>query len=98
MDCIWKKTGLNELLIMFIDRINVHTFIAIGLVLIEGLILILFGWRCPLTVVGEKYTDDHEIGFDIFLPKWLAKNNKAILGTLFEVGTVIVILRSFDIF
>ena len=83
---------------MFIDRINVHTFIAIGLVLIEGLILILFGWRCPLTVVGEKYTDDHEIGFDIFLPKWLAKNNKAILGTLFGVGTVIVILRSFDIF
>ncbi|MDF1493292.1 hypothetical protein [Caproiciproducens sp. CPB-2] len=98
---IWAFFVLVIFYILFtgiFDRINIHTFIAIGLVLIEGLILILFGWRCPLTVVGEKYTDDHEIGFDIFLPKWLAKNNKAILGTLFGIGTVIVILRLLDIF
>jgi len=80
------------------DIINVYTFIAIGLVMIEGLILLLFGWRCPLTVVGEKYTDDHEIGFDIFLPKWIAKNNKSILGALFGIGAVIVIFRLLDIF
>ncbi len=80
------------------DRINIYTFIAIGLVVMEGLILLLFDWRCPLTVVGEKYTDDHEIGFDIFLPKWLARNNKAISGALFGIGAVIVILRLLDIF
>ncbi|QAT49937.1 hypothetical protein EQM14_09190 [Caproiciproducens sp. NJN-50] len=80
------------------DRVNVYTFIAIGLVIIEGLILLLFGWRCPLTVVGERYTDDHEIGFDIFLPKWIAKNNKAILGAFFGIGVIIVILRLLNIF
>jgi hypothetical protein len=86
------------LLAGILDKINVYTFIAIGLVVAEGLILLLFGWRCPLTVVGEKYTDDYEIGFDIFLPKWMAKNNKVIFGTLFGIGVVIVILRLLDIF
>lgn len=80
------------------DKINIYTFIAIGLVVIEGLILLLFGWRCPLTVVAGKYTDDHDIGFDIFLPKWIAKNNKAIFGALFGIGTVIAILRLLAIF
>lgn len=79
------------------NRINAYTYIAIGLVVIEGLILLLFGWRCPLTVVGKKYTDDREIGFDIFLPKWIAKNNKVIFGALFGIGAVIVILRWLDI-
>lgn len=98
---IWAFFVLVIFYILFagiFDRINIYTFIAIGLVLIEGLILILFGWRCPLTVMGEKYSDDHEIGFDIFLPKWLAKNNKTILGAIFGIGAVIVILRLLDIF
>ena len=51
-----------------------------------------------MTVVGERYTDDHEIGFDIFSPKWLAKNYKAILGTFFGIGVIIVILRLLNIF
>jgi hypothetical protein len=98
---IWAFLVLVIFYILFtgiFDKINVYTFIAIGLVVIEGLILLLFGWRCPLTVVGEKYTDNHEIGFDIFLPKWIAKNNKAIFGAIFGIGAVIVILRLLDIF
>lgn len=77
---------------------SIYTFIAIGLVVLEGLILLLFGWRCPLTVAGKKYTDNYETGFDIFLPKWIAKNNKAIFGTLFGIGVVSVILRLLNIF
>ncbi len=98
---IWAFFVLVIFYILFagvFDKINVYTFIAIGLVVIEGVILLLFGWRCPLTVVGKKYTDNHEIGFDIFLPKWFAKNNKTILGSLFGIGAVIVILRLLDIF
>lgn len=98
---IWAFFVLVIFYILFagiFDRINVYTFIAIGLVVTEGLILLLFGWRCPLTIVGEKYTDDYEIGFDIFLPKWLAKNNKTILGVLFGIGAAIVISRLLNIF
>lgn len=80
------------------NTIDVYTFIAIGLVVIEGLILILFGWKCPLTVVAKKYTENQEIGFDIFLPKWIAKNNKIIMGAIFGIGAIIVALRLLNIF
>lgn len=91
---VWAFFVLVIFYILFagiFDKINVYTFIAMGLVVIEGLVLLLFGWRCPLTVVGKRYTDDDEIGFDIFLPKWLAKNNKTILGALF--GTFLELVQ-----
>ena len=98
---IWAFFVLVIFYILFagiFDRVNGYTFLAIGLVVIEGLILLLVGWRCPLTVVGEKHTVNHETGFDIFLPRWLAKHNKAIFGTLFGIGAVLVILRLLGIF
>ena len=75
------------------NKVDVYAFIAIGLVAIEGLILLMFRWRCPLTVMGLRYTEDDEVGFDIFLPKWLAKNNKAIFGTLYGIGVIIILIR-----
>ena len=75
------------------DNIDIRTFIAIGLVVAEGLILIAFRWRCPLTVLGLNYTDHADVGFDIFIPKWLAKNNKTIFGLLYALGVIIVIAR-----
>lgn len=75
------------------DKVGILTFTAIGLVLLEGLVLVTFKGKCPLTILGYRYTDHAEAGFDIFLPKWLAKNNKLIFGTLFAIGTVLSILR-----
>lgn len=75
------------------DKINVLTFIAIGLVVLEGIILLIFKWRCPFTVVGYKYSDTKETGFDIFLPKWLAKHNKIIFTIIFLAGLILVALR-----
>ena len=74
-------------------RIGKLLWIAVALVVIEGTILLINGWRCPLTSLGEKFTDQANIGFDIFLPKWLAKNNKAIFTVLFSLGIIIVIYR-----
>lgn len=75
------------------NKINVYTYIAIGLVVMEGIVLLIFKWRCPLTVLGLKYTDSNETGFDIFLPKWLARNNKTIFTTIYLIGVIIVIFR-----
>ncbi len=75
------------------DKLNLYVFIAIGLVVVEGLVLLAFKWRCPLTVLGLKYTEDTETGFDIFLPKWLAKNNKTIFTTIYVIGVILVIYR-----
>jgi len=51
------------------------------------------GNYCPLTQVAKKYTDKHVVGFDIFLPSWLAKHNKAIFTSLFAIGLAFVIYR-----
>lgn len=75
------------------DNINFLTWIAISLVLAEGIILLFNGWRCPLTIMGEKYTSQAEVGFDIFLPKWVAKNNKTIFTTIYVIGIILIVYR-----
>ena len=44
--------------------------------------LIVNGMRCPLTDLAGRYADARPDGFDIFIPPWLAVNNKRIFGTL----------------
>ncbi|MBX3459241.1 MAG: hypothetical protein KF696_04620 [Planctomycetes bacterium] len=58
----------------------------VGVVLIEVLILVVNGMRCPLTDVAGRYTQHREANFDIYLPRWLAQNNKVIFGTLYLAG------------
>lgn len=93
---IWAFFVLVILYIVYcglFDRVNIATVIGIGLVIGEGVVLLICGWRCPLTLLGKKYSDTQEDGFDIFLPGWLAKHNKAIFTTLFAIGVVIVLYR-----
>jgi hypothetical protein len=49
---------------------------------IEVVVLLVNGMRCPLTDVAGRYADARPDGFDIFLPPWLARNNKLIFGWL----------------
>jgi hypothetical protein len=79
------------------NKINLYVWIAIGLVIIEGIILIIFKGKCPLTILGYKYTDNQQVGFDIYLPKWLAKYNKMIFGTISVIAILIVIYRMLKI-
>jgi hypothetical protein len=57
-----------------------------SLVLLEILILAVNRWRCPLTSVAARYTQERQDNFDIFLPLWLARYNKEIFGALFAAG------------
>lgn len=78
----------------FMDTINIYTWIGIGLIIGEGLVLLLFKMSCPLTVVARKYSDSEKDNFDIFLPNWLAKHNKLIFTAVFVVGLILVVYRS----
>ncbi len=49
--------------------------------------------RCLLTDWAARFTKDRAANFDIYLPNWLASNNKAIFGTLFAVNELIVLWR-----
>ena len=50
------------------NEISTLTWIAIGLVIGEGIILLIFKMFCPLTIIARKYSDSDSANFDIFLP------------------------------
>ena len=58
----------------------------IAIVCVEVVVLLVNQFRCPLTDVAARYTDDRRDNFDIYLPVWLARYNKHIFGTLFVAG------------
>lgn len=64
-----------------------------GLIVLEGVILKLSNGNCPLTLIAAKYTEQRADNFDIFLPNWLARNNKLIFSLIWLLGVAIVIYR-----
>jgi hypothetical protein len=54
-----------------------------AIVFIDVAALLLNGWRCPLTSLAARYTDNRRDNFDIYLPLWLARHNKLMFGTLY---------------
>lgn len=73
--------------------ITILTWISIGAIVFEGLILAFFKLYCPLTVWARKYSDSTRDNFDIYLPNWLAKHNKLIFTTIYVVGVILVLYR-----
>lgn len=59
----------------------------------EVLVLLFNKFRCPLTAVAARYTDDRRDNFDIYLPEWLARHNKIIFGTLYFAGVAFALAR-----
>ncbi|MEQ8475667.1 hypothetical protein [Fulvivirga sp.] len=76
------------------NKITAYTWIGIGLIILEGMVLLAFKMFCPLTLMARKYSDSEKENFDIFLPNWLAKNNKLIFTTIFTIGLIVVIVRT----
>ena len=72
------------------DAINWYTWIAIGLVVAEGLVLLMFRGRCPLTVLARNYSDSDRDNFDIFLPNWLARYNQLLFTIIYVIGLIMV--------
>lgn len=59
----------------------------------EVVVLLFNSWSCPLTAVAARYTADINANFDIYLPEWLARNNKSIFGALYVVGTIVAVVQ-----
>ncbi len=80
------------------NKLTTFTWISIGLIIVEGLVLLLFKMFCPLTVIARRYSDSEKANFDIFLPQWLAKYNKEIFTAIYLLGVALVLLRHFKVF
>ena len=60
------------------NRFDVYFYISIGLMIVEGIALLIFRGACPLTVVSKKLKSDYNEGDDIYLPHWLAVHNRLV--------------------
>lgn len=78
---------------VIVNKIDKWVWICIGLVVIEGIVLLIFKNICPVTLIAKKYSDSTKDNFDIYLPNWLAKYNKQIYTSLFVIAVLILICR-----
>ena len=79
-----------------VDRITSLTWVAIGLFLIEGIVLIVNGWKCPLTIYVQRLSATHGPVSDIYLPTWFADRIVPLYSTLLAVGLLILVIRLLD--
>ena len=77
------------------DRITVWTWVAVGLLLVESVVLVAFRWTCPLTILAERRGALRGEVADTFLPKWLADRIFPICGTLYGVALLLIAWRTF---
>lgn len=66
--------------------------VLIAIVFLEVVVLLVNRWRCPLTNVAERYTDDRRHNFDIYLPEWVARHNKTIFGAIYAAGIITTVV------
>lgn len=77
------------------NQIDIWVWICIGLIVLEGLVLLIFKAMCPVTLLARQYSDSDTHNFDIYLPEWLAKYNKQIYSTLFVSALFILLYQLF---
>ncbi|MCB0595054.1 MAG: hypothetical protein H6557_06400 [Lewinellaceae bacterium] len=80
---------------VIVDKIDKWVWICLGLIAMEGLVLVVFKAICPVTLIARKYSDSQQHNFDIYLPNWLAQYNKEIYTTIVLIAIVILIYRLF---
>jgi hypothetical protein len=76
-----------------VDRISVWTWAAVGLLLVESVVLVASGWTCPLTSLAEGRGALRGSVTDIFLPRWLADRIFPICGTLYGIALLMIAFR-----
>ncbi|WP_462254749.1 hypothetical protein [Ferruginibacter sp.] len=75
------------------NKIGKFVWIGIGLIILEGIVLLVFNKMCPLTIMARKFSDSNKDNFDIYLPEWLAKYNKQIYTAFFIIIVCGIIYR-----
>lgn len=79
-------------ILALLEQFHLAAVLAV-IVLGEVVVLAVNRWRCPLTPMAARYTDDRRANFDIYLPEWLARYNKEIFGPLYLAGVVFLAVR-----
>jgi hypothetical protein len=76
-----------------VNKLDVWLWLGYGLILLEGITLVVFKSFCPVTILARKYSDSTKANFDIYLPEWLAKHNKLIYTLILIVVIFITVYQ-----
>lgn len=75
------------------NKLDLWLWIGYGFVFLEGIILLIFKFRCPLNLLARKHSNSIKDNFDIYLPNWLAKYTKLIYTTIFIIISIITLYQ-----
>lgn len=82
---------------VIVNKIDKYVWIGIALFVVEVIVLLIFKSNCPHTIIARKYSNSTRDNFDIYLPNWLARNNKmiySVFAIIFICGLVYRLLNS----
>lgn len=72
------------------NKLTRYTWLASGLVVAEGVVLLVFQRHCPLTLLARRYSASTQDNFDIFLPNWLARHNQLIFTSIYGFALLLL--------
>ncbi len=73
-----------------VNRVTRWTKLALVAMCLEGIVLILNGWDCPLRTWAEALGEERGSVTDIFLSKWLADRIFTLCTPLLVVSSVVL--------
>lgn len=72
---------------------GVYLNISLTLVLIEGVVFLANGMKCPLTGLAKKYGAEKGYAFDTFLPEKITKYTFRFFTTILVIAIVLLIFN-----
>lgn len=89
----WVLSGcvLHTLWSGISGTIDAWTWVAVGLLLLECVVLACFRGTCPLTILAERQGAVRGAVTDLFLPRWFADRIFPICGTAYVIGVALIL-------
>ena len=75
------------------NKLDTKLWIGYGIIILEGITLLIFKLSCPLTLIARKYSDSVKDNFDIYLPSRIAKYNKLIYIFILAVIVIVTVCQ-----
>ena len=75
------------------NHLNTWTWVALTLVLFESAVLLVSGWKCPLSAWAERHGAAEGSVAQIFLPRWLADRLFLICGLFIGAACFVIGFR-----
>lgn len=72
------------------NQVTLLTYLAIGAIILEGVVVSLNNGNCPLGPLHHRYGDEKAF-FELFLSKPAAKRAVPVLGLVAAIGILLVI-------